>query len=269
MRDMAPSPLRQACVVALFGLALMSFTLLIAHMSVDDWEYELLRAHLAGVPLEQLRDDYLARRAIPWTLAALGLLAGAAAGFRAVRNTEHAALERRSAYQDPLTHLPNRRAFDQRLRAIDARERRTSRPTSLLFIDLDGFKQFNDRYGHALGDRVLVSVAVTLRDCLDRAADACCRWGGDEFVVLLPGTADDGARQVAERIVGALRSLRVYAAPGCVLRVSGSVGIATLEECPGRSAESLPLIADRALAEAKRVGKGVVVQRATRNVMHA
>lgn len=249
--------LRHGCLVALYGLALMSFTLLVAHVTIDDWEYERLRAHLDGVPTERVVDDYLARRSIPLALAAIGLLAGAAVGFRAVQSTAHADDERRTALEDPLTRLPNRRAFDQRLCELAARPARCAGPASLLFIDLDGFKELNDRHGHAIGDRALIGVAVTLRNCLDRGADVCCRWGGDEFAVLLPGTDASGALCMAERVVTALAGVRVATAHGKVLRVSGSVGIASLEELRSSKPEELPILADRALGEAKRAGKGV------------
>ena len=76
--------LRHAGIVVLYGVALMSFSLLVVHITIDDWEYERLRAHLVGVPVEEAWKDYFARRRIPVALAALGLVAGAAVGFRAV-----------------------------------------------------------------------------------------------------------------------------------------------------------------------------------------
>ncbi|MFZ9653201.1 MAG: GGDEF domain-containing protein [Steroidobacteraceae bacterium] len=247
--------LRHAGIVVLYGVALMSFSLLVVHITIDDWEYERLRAHLVGVPVEEAWKDYFARRRIPVALAALGLVAGAAVGFRAVLGAATVERERRSALEDPLTRLPNRRAFDQQLRALALRARWFSRPASLLFIDLDGFKQLNDGHGHALGDRVLISVAVTLRNCLDRHRDFCCRWGGDEFVILLPGTARDGAVQVAERVVHALHGIRVSPVPGSIVRVSGSVGVATFNAVHADAVEELPRVADHALALAKRAGK--------------
>lgn len=259
MSGSSTSPFRQACLAALYALAWMSFTLLLVHICIDDWQYEQLRAHLTGVPLAQAWDDWLARRSTPLALATVGLLVVAIVGFRLLHSTATAARERRTAHEDPLTRLPNRRAFDQQLRDLSTQARRRVSPASLLFIDLDGFKSLNDRHGHELGDRALISVAITLRDCLDRAEDRCCRWGGDEFVVLLPGTGREGALQVAERVLHALRDVTISAAPGCLLRVSGSVGVATLDRCMPDAVDDLPRLADRALGEAKRAGKGLVL----------
>jgi len=259
MPESMASPLRQTCLAAVYALGWMSFTMLLAHICIDDWQYEQLRAHLAGVPLGQAWDDWLTRRSTPLVLSGVGLLALALAGFRILHTVAAVARERRTAHQDPLTRLPNRRAFDQQLRALSTEARCSAAPASLLFIDLDGFKSLNDHHGHELGDRALISVAITLRDCLDRAEDRCCRWGGDEFVVLLPGTGREGALQVAERVLHALSDVTICAAPGRLLRVSGSVGVATLDRCVPGSINDLPRLADRALNEAKRAGKGVVL----------
>ena len=259
MPESNASPLRQTCSTALYALIWMSFALLLAQICIDDWQYEQLRAHLAGVPLTQAWDDWLTRRSTPLVLATVGLLALATAGFRVLHAAATAARERRTAHQDPLTRLPNRRAFDQQLRALSTPDRLHASPASLLFIDLDGFKSLNDRHGHELGDRALISVAITLRDCLDRAEDRCCRWGGDEFVVLLPGTDREGALQVAERVLDALRDVTICVAPGRLLHVSGSIGVATLDRCVPDAIDDLPRLADRALSAAKRAGKGVVL----------
>jgi diguanylate cyclase (GGDEF)-like protein len=108
------------------------------------------------------------------------------------------------AYRDPLTELHNRRYFDERLREELARSRRDQSPLSVLAVDLDGFKLINDAHGHAEGDRVLQWVASFLNRHL-RASDVCCRMGGDEFVVLLPGLTEAGAAALASRLKLAAR----------------------------------------------------------------
>jgi diguanylate cyclase (GGDEF)-like protein len=116
------------------------------------------------------------------------------AGVRAQRRAMHA-----HARVDVLTGLGNRRAFDESLAAELARSTRTGRTLSLLVGDLDSFKEINDRHGHLAGDVCLRQVAAVVRD-LTRRPDRCFRWGGDEFVVLLPEVDGDGARAVAERL---------------------------------------------------------------------
>jgi len=106
---------------------------------------------------------------------------------------------RELARVDSLTRLGNRRAFDERLAAEIARARRTGTPLSLLVCDLNKFKQINDQYGHLAGDECLRQVAQTIRSTL-RLADSCFRWGGDEFVIVLPDTDEPGAAEVAHRL---------------------------------------------------------------------
>ena len=113
-----------------------------------------------------------------------------------MEDEEHA---QRQARLDPLTGLGNRRAFDERLdRAVD-HARLTSRPLSVIVADLDDFKEINDSYGHLNGDELLRTAAAAMRGAV-RDADACYRWGGDEFAVLLPGVEQDVAERVAERV---------------------------------------------------------------------
>jgi len=155
------------------------------------------------------------------------------------------------AMRDSLTGLWNRRYLDQRLREEIARSQRSGEPLSACIVDLDGFKQVNDRHGHGAGDSVLVSVANALTACV-RACDVVSRLGGDEFVVLLSSSAEAAALEVAHRIVTALNKKDRFGL------VSASVGIATIEadtaaaRDPGRV---LLRHADRALLQAKRNGK--------------
>ncbi len=106
---------------------------------------------------------------------------------------------KRQARLDPLTGLGNRRAFDERLdRAVD-RARLNAEPLSVIVADLDDFKEINDSFGHLNGDELLRTAAAAMRAAV-RDADACYRWGGDEFAVLLPGVEQDVAEKVAERV---------------------------------------------------------------------
>jgi diguanylate cyclase (GGDEF)-like protein/PAS domain S-box-containing protein len=156
------------------------------------------------------------------------------------------------ARKDPLTGLPNRRQFDERLVDAVARSRRTRRPMALLFLDIDRFKAINDSLGHAAGDAVLKEVAQRLKNTV-RGTDTVARLAGDEFVVIVEGvdTADE-AEQVARKIVLAGRS--DFAVAGMIQKVTMSIGVA-LFECDATSPAELMARADAALYEAKTAGR--------------
>jgi len=160
---------------------------------------------------------------------------------------------RRQASHDPLTDLPNRTLFAERLDRALADARRRDAPVALLFLDLDGFKTVNDTLGHEVGNRLLVAVAGRLRSCV-RAADTVARAGGDEFTILLPDPGDAAeAERVAGRIVAALE--RPFAVDGREVRIGASVGVAIAE--PGEAGTGdLLRRADAAMYRAKGAGKG-------------
>jgi diguanylate cyclase (GGDEF)-like protein len=162
---------------------------------------------------------------------------------------------------DPLTGLPNRRRFEEVLDGEWRRAARAQAPLSLLVVDIDGFKAFNDRHGHPAGDACLRRVGRALRQGLRRAGDFVARWGGEEFVAVLPGTTAAAAAATAETLRHAIEKL----GHGPGRRVTISVGVA--EARPGRprtSARVLMAAADRALYAAKWAGRNRVVVSPTR-----
>jgi diguanylate cyclase (GGDEF)-like protein len=157
---------------------------------------------------------------------------------------------------DPLTGIPNRRRFDAALDAVWRRGLRRRRPVALLIIDLDFFKGINDVYGHTYGDECLVSVARVLRQQATRPDDLLARYGGDEFILLLPDTDERGALRVAERMHDAIRLLATEnsASPfGGLLTVT--IGIGAGEPEIGTDPVSLIEVADQALYHAKQMGR--------------
>lgn len=156
------------------------------------------------------------------------------------------------ARTDALTGLYNRRAFGERADALQLQAQRDRQPSSILLIDVDGFKQINDGRGHAAGDAALRHLASALRQGL-RASDVAARLGGDEFAVLLPATDADGARAVAETLQGQLVRDALKQGDGGI-PISLSIGIAT----GTGSIESLLIEADLAMYAAKRAGKNQV-----------
>jgi diguanylate cyclase (GGDEF)-like protein len=160
------------------------------------------------------------------------------------------------AYTDALTGLANRRAFFLQADAAFAIARRYQRPLALLMVDLDHFKQINDRYGHAAGDVVLARTAACLRQSL-RDADLPARLGGEEFVVMLPETSLASAMAAAERIRETLAQASIEH-DGQGIAVTASIGVATLQSDSADIASILSA-ADQALYEAKARGRNRVV----------
>ena len=171
-------------------------------------------------------------------------------GFMTVATRQlHMMLEQRSN-RDPLTAVLNRRGFAEVHAKENARARRSGATVAVMSIDLDFFKAINDRYGHAVGDLVLIDVAVVIGGVL-RASDAVARFGGEEFVVLLSDTQQARAELVAQRIQQALRQPRPASGlPAYTL----SIGIACQSHY-GEELASLLLRSDQALYRAKQLGR--------------
>ncbi|KGF69354.1 response regulator PleD [Hoeflea sp. BAL378] len=165
------------------------------------------------------------------------------------------------AVTDALTGLNNRRYLDTHLATLVDRSNRRGRPLSVLIADIDHFKAFNDAHGHEGGDDVLRQFARRLRGAV-RGADLACRYGGEEFVVVMPDTTPETAAQVAERLREEVATLPFrVSASGAMVHVTTSVGIATLEK-DGEGADSLIRRADKALYQAKNDGRNRVVGQA-------
>ncbi len=159
---------------------------------------------------------------------------------------------REMALRDPLTGLHNRRHFDEVLSRSVSEARRYGTPLSCLMIDLDDFKAVNDRFGHPMGDRTLILAAQTISMQL-RASDVAARFGGDEFVVLLPQTDCRQAETLSRRIADAYKARLRESLP----RVPGglSIGVAALNDRSSSPPDVLLRAADRALYDAKQRGK--------------
>jgi diguanylate cyclase (GGDEF)-like protein len=163
---------------------------------------------------------------------------------------------------DELTQLYNSRYLNHVLRREAKRASRSGRPLSLVFLDLDGFKSVNDSHGHLAGSRALVEAAAVIRGSA-RETDVVARFGGDEFSIILPDTGADGAVAVGERVRDRIEAHPFLAGDGLSLRLTVSVGVATLPDVAS-SAEELMRAADMAMYQVKDSGKnGVQLARPT------
>jgi diguanylate cyclase (GGDEF)-like protein len=159
---------------------------------------------------------------------------------------------------DGLTGLANRRHFDEVLAREGDRSRRDGRPMSLLMLDVDWFKYYNDQYGHPAGDVVLCQIARILLESVRRPGDLAARYGGEEFAVILPGLDVHAAEGMAERIRARVEALAITHAHGLSGRVTISIGVAEMDLDDAHGAETLVGRADAALYRAKAGGRNRV-----------
>jgi len=159
---------------------------------------------------------------------------------------------------DQLTGMPNRRSFDNQVEREWFRSAREKVPLSMMMLDVDDFKSYNDTYGHQQGDVALQSVATTMTKTLKRHADFAARWGGEEFAILLPNTETAGAVQIAEQIRNNIEQTPIPLLSGEITRVSVSIGLHTTTPTRDCLPCELILKVDKALYAAKETGKNKV-----------
>jgi diguanylate cyclase (GGDEF)-like protein len=158
---------------------------------------------------------------------------------------------------DALTGIKNRKFFDQRYSAEQLLSRRQQTPLSLLLLDADKFKLVNDNYGHLTGDQVLIAICKRASKVLKRPNDNVCRYGGEEFAILLPNTDTSGAKKVAEAIRHEIADTLVIA-DSHQLKITVSIGVSTVIVEPNLHPDALFAAADKALYQAKQAGRNQV-----------
>ncbi len=246
----------------------------VARPKVDNVERLVVFKRLAGLPLivvvapaiETVYADWWRRAGWLALLVTLFTAAKAIGTFllvRELRRRRAAEAELQSlAQRDPLTALANRRAFDDAIRREWGRAQREITPLSLLFIDIDQFKAYNDAYGHQAGDLALKVVARQIMSALTRPGDLVARYGGEEFVVILPNTELDGAVAVAEKIRLAIQAAGIEHRHSASGWVSASVGVSGLQSEGITDVDALVRAADAAVYRAKRQGRNQVCRSA-------
>jgi diguanylate cyclase (GGDEF)-like protein len=164
---------------------------------------------------------------------------------------------------DPLTKISNRRGFEKQMNAEWGRAFREKTPISILMMDIDKFKTYNDTYGHQQGDVALKTFAEAAAGALMRPVDFPARWGGEEFVILLPGADIEGAASVAERVRESVAAAVILTEDGTETRITVSIGANSV--VPGTEAPTTDFIekADQALYKAKESGRNRVVRHET------
>lgn len=200
-------------------------------------------------------DDYLIKPVSPVIIKAKIRAMARIAEMRDQLSHLNAELEALSQL-DSLTQMFNRRTFNERAEQQWLLAIRHQTPISVLMIDVDHFKPYNDHYGHPAGDRCLKQISRALKSCLHRPADVMGRYGGEEFIALLPDTDRTGAKRVAECLNDAIRALELehrFSPSGD--RVTVSIGGATCNHSMGHSLEEVIKYADRALYKSKHNGR--------------
>ncbi|MDW7672533.1 MAG: diguanylate cyclase [Bacillota bacterium] len=169
-------------------------------------------------------------------------------------------LLKNASHVDGLTGIANRRRFDETIETEWKRAFRDRKPLSLLMVDIDFFKPYNDAYGHLAGDECLRKIAATLADSLKRPGDLAARYGGEEFACVLPGVDASGAQKIARRIQAAIQELAIpHRGAATHTHVTASIGAATLMPAGRGGWENLVAQADKALYQAKKQGRDRMV----------
>lgn len=164
------------------------------------------------------------------------------------------------SYEDGLTGVANRRLFDERMNTECNNARIAQRPLSMILLDIDHFKQFNDHYGHVQGDECLVQVARALKQVGRRDSDIVARYGGEEFVLLLPETDEQTALEMAEQCRKVIEDLQIeHQHSSCSAVVTASIGVATVAFDKHEDLKNFSETVDRLLYAAKRNGRNQVV----------
>jgi diguanylate cyclase (GGDEF)-like protein len=171
--------------------------------------------------------------------------------------------------QDTLTHLYNRRALDEQLPLLLRQSQREQSPLSVLFIDIDHFRLLNERYGHESGDVALQAVAKALASVCQRPRDFICRWGGEEFVAVLPHTDVQAAEELAQRMLQTVRDLHLQVAGHSPPKLTVSIGHISTTVTPRNQDKDLIGAADQAMLLAKHRGRNQSVMATTSRTQRA
>lgn len=208
-----------------------------------------------SLPVKDVFQNFIWQRIDLILIATLGLLLVSFLFYRLYTQFQISEQEHERGLHDSLTGLRNRRAFDADFPRFWADARREKAPISILFVDIDHFKRFNDLYGHEVGDSVLTRVAKVIDECARRPLDFCCRWGGEEFVIVLPNTDLNGATSIAERVMQSVSSVSFVVTSELTETITVSIGVASTLVTNDNATDDLVDMADKAMLQAKSMGR--------------
>lgn len=211
---------------------------------------------VALISEREVISEFLTKNIFTVSYSLLAFIIASALFIRLYRQAVRLDNSQFTSNHDSLTGLNNRRCLDENFQNLWRDSMRSQKPISVLFMDIDHFKRVNDQYGHEIGDKVLKAVSVTIGKCLRRPLDLYCRWGGEEFVAVLPETPMAGAQLIAEEILRAVSSIELEAPP---VKVTISIGIASMTVNSHNLHDDLIDMADRAMLQAKNEGRNRAV----------
>ena len=215
----------------------------------------------ATFPLSKLKEEFWEGNKYLILYAVIGILFSTAIFYYLLSLSRKLATVQVQSLHDALTRLHNRRALDDALPTLLRNAMRTQEPISVLFIDIDHFRYFNENYGHESGDIALQAVAQALASCARRPLDFVCRWGGEEFAVVLPETDRHAAMKIADNILNAVRQIELQCTNGDQPRLTVSVGHVTATISPTDITQrDLVDEADKAMLQAKSQGRNQRVE---------
>jgi diguanylate cyclase (GGDEF)-like protein len=208
-----------------------------------------------SVPLNSLWKSFLLGNLVLFIYIIFGVIFIHAIFYYVFRLSIQLANAQDSALHDPLTALHNRRALDETLPHLLRDSIRSQQPISVLFIDIDFFRHFNEHYGHESGDVALQAVSISLATCCRRPMDFICRWGGEEFVAVLPHSNEMAAATISNAMLSAVRSIKLIVQGEESPQITVSIGCVTSIVGEKNLPIDLVDIADRAMQHAKRTGR--------------
>lgn len=214
----------------------------------------------ATFPISKVVDEFLLGNRYLMLYALVGILFSTGIFYYLHNLSKQLAEVQMESLHDALTLIHNRRALDDVLPTLTRNAMRTQEPISVLFIDIDHFRYFNENYGHESGDIALKAVAEALSSCVHRPLDFVCRWGGEEFVVVLPQTDREAAMKIADDILDAVRQIELQCTNGDQPRLTVSIGHVTSTITSDSVQEDLVDVADKAMLQAKNRGRNQRVE---------
>lgn len=200
--------------------------------------------------------DFLADNMFVFGYSLLAFLIATGLFIRLYRQAQRLESSLFTATHDALTGLNNRRCLDEKFQNMRRESMRSMKPISVLFMDIDHFKCINDEYGHEIGDQVLKAVSAVIRKSLRRPLDFYCRWGGEEFVAVLPDTSLEGAKVIAAEILQEISKMEFKTHK---IKVTISIGIASQTVNSDNLRDDLVDMADKAMLQAKNKGRNCFV----------